>query len=70
VRYVGNHGTLSSALHHIATRRDGRLKRISESLVGVDGLVAEEEEEEKGGEDATVTGWIEWGWLRLLSCTS
>jgi hypothetical protein len=67
---MGNNGTLSSALHHIAARRDGRPERISASLVGVHVLVAEEEEEEKGGEDATVTGWIEWGWLRLLSCTS
>jgi hypothetical protein len=39
---------LSSALHHIAARRGGRLKRSATSLAGVDGLVAGEEEEEKG----------------------
>jgi hypothetical protein len=47
---VGNQGTLSSALHHIAARRGGRLNRSSTSLAGVDGLVTEEEEEEQGRE--------------------
>jgi hypothetical protein len=47
---MGNQGTLSSALHHIAARRGRRLKRSSISLAGVDGLVAREEEEEQGRE--------------------
>jgi hypothetical protein len=62
---MGNQSTLSSGLHHITTRRGGRLKRRSIFLPGVAGFVAGEEEEENGGQGRMQRSGA--GWLRLLS---
>jgi hypothetical protein len=48
-RYVGNQGTLSLRLHHIAARRGRRLKRSLIFLPGVTGFIVREKEEENGG---------------------
>jgi hypothetical protein len=63
-QYVSNQGTLSSGLHHIATRRGRRLKRRSTFLPGVARFIAGEdkEEEENEGKEGRMqrsgAGWL------------